>query len=102
MKLLARLMGDSRVPIRRRALAGAVFGYVVSPINVVPGFVIGVGVLGDIVAVSIAADHLMSGVESDIVREHWGGSQDALDLVRSAFAWAGSIVPGRPDGAAVV
>lgn len=94
VKLLARLLRDPRVPMRRKALIGAVFAYVVSPVDLIPDVVVGVGRLDDLVLVSMAIDHLMSGAEEVIVREHWDGTEDGLDLVRSAFAWGAAVIPG--------
>jgi uncharacterized membrane protein YkvA (DUF1232 family) len=93
VKLLTRLMRDRRVSMRRKAFVGAVLVYVISPIDLIPDFVIGIGRLDDLVLVSLAVDHLMSGTDEAIVREHWDGTEDGLDLVRSAFGWAASIIP---------
>jgi uncharacterized membrane protein YkvA (DUF1232 family) len=93
VKLLTRLMRDRRVSMRRKAFIGAVLIYVLSPVDLIPDFVIGIGRLDDLVLVSMAVDHLMSGTEEEIVREHWDGTEDGLDLVRSAFGWAASIIP---------
>lgn len=93
LRLLSRLMSDRRVPIRRKIFIGAVLGYVVSPVDLIPDFVIGIGRLDDLVLVSLAIDHLMSGAEEEIVREHWDGTDDGLDLVRSVFAWLAAIIP---------
>ena len=93
VKLLGRLMVDRRISTRRKVLVGAVAAYVVAPVDLIPDFVVGLGHLDDVVLVSLAIDHLLSGTDEAIVREHWDGSQDALDLVRSVFAWGAEIVP---------
>lgn len=93
VKLLTRLMRDRRVSMRRKAFIGAVLIYVISPVDLVPDFVIGIGRLDDLVLVSLAVDHLMSGTDEAVVREHWDGTEDGLDLIRSAFGWAASIIP---------
>jgi len=93
VKLLTRLMRDSRVSMRRKAFIGAVVVYVISPLDLIPDFVLGIGRLDDLVLVSLAVDHLMSGTDEAVVREHWDGTEDGLDLVRSAFGWAASIIP---------
>ncbi len=93
VKLLTRLMRDPRVPIRRKVFIGAVMTYVISPIDLIPDFVVGLGRLDDIVLVSLAIDHLMKGSSEAIVLEHWDGTIDALDLVRSIFAWGAEIIP---------
>jgi uncharacterized membrane protein YkvA (DUF1232 family) len=93
VKLLLRLMSDRRVSMRRKAFIGAVLLYIISPVDLIPDFVIGIGRLDDVILVSLAIDHLMSGADEEIVREHWDGTEDGLDLVRSAFGWAASIIP---------
>ncbi|GMQ93097.1 MAG: hypothetical protein BMS9Abin12_0574 [Acidimicrobiia bacterium] len=93
VKLLTRLLRDPRVPIRRKIFIGAVLGYVVLPIDLVPDFIIGFGRLDDLILVSLAVNHLMVGVDEHIVRSHWDGTEDALDLVRSAFSWGAAIIP---------
>ena len=93
VKLLSRLLRDRRVPMRRKALIGAVLAYTISPVDLIPDFVVGIGRLDDLVLVSLAIDHLMAGADEDIVRSHWDGSEDGLDLVRSVFAWGATIIP---------
>ncbi len=94
VKLLTRLLRDPRVPMRRKAFIGAVLAYVLSPVDLIPDFVVGIGRLDDLVFISLAIDHLMSGAEEEIVREHWDGTEDGLDLIRSVFAWGAAIIPG--------
>jgi len=93
LKLLTRLMRDPRVPIRSKVFIAAVVAYIVSPIDLIPDFVVGLGRLDDIVLTSLAVDHLMKGSDEAIVLEHWDGTIDALDLVRSVFAWGAEIIP---------
>ncbi len=88
-KLLVRLMRDPRVPMRQKVFVGAVVGYVLSPIDLIPDFVVGLGKLDDVILVSLAIDYLMRDSGEEIVRGHWDGSVDSLDLVRSVFAWGG-------------
>lgn len=94
-KLLSRLLRDKRIPMRRRVFLGAVLMYVVSPIDLIPDFIVGFGRLDDIILLSLAIDHLMTGSDAAIVEEHWDGSIDGLDLVRSVFRWGAEVVPGN-------
>jgi len=95
VKLVVRLLGDRRVPMRRKALVGVVLLYVMSPIDLIPDFIVGFGRLDDIILLSLAIDHLMAGSDQSIVAEHWDGSVDALDLVRSVFRWGAEVIPGK-------
>ena len=92
-KLFARLIADSRVSTRRKILVAAVLVYIVSPVDLIPDFVIGVGHLDDIVLASLALNHLIEGTDEAVILEYWDGSIDGLDLVRSVFAWGADIVP---------
>lgn len=93
VKLLLRLLADDRVPVRRKVLVGAVAVYVVSPVDLIPDFIIGFGHLDDVILVSLALNHLMEGTSEEVVLEHWDGTLDALDLVRSVVSWGADVVP---------
>lgn len=94
IKLLIRLLRDPRVPFRRKVFVAAVLLYVVSPIDLIPDFIVGFGKLDDIILLSVAIDHLMTGADQMIIEELWDGSIDALDLVRSVFRWGAEVIPG--------
>ena len=93
LKLFGRILSDERVSVRRKVLLAAVMAYVVSPVDLIPDFLLGIGHLDDIVLLSVALDHLMRGIDEEIVLEYWDGSIDSLDLVRSVFAWGAEVVP---------
>jgi uncharacterized membrane protein YkvA (DUF1232 family) len=94
VKLLGRIARDPRVSVRRKAFAAAAMVYVVSPIDLIPDFIAGVGQLDDLIVVAIALNHLIDGAGREIVEEHWDGSVDSLDLVLAATGWGAEIVPG--------
>ncbi len=54
IKLLARIVRDPRVPVRTKAFSGAVLLYVLSPIDLIPDFVIGFGKLDDLILSAVA------------------------------------------------
>lgn len=94
VKLLVRIVRDPRVSVRRKSFAVAALIYVVSPIDLIPDFVVGLGQLDDLVVVAIALNHLVAGAGCDVVEEHWDGSADSLDLVLAATEWGREIIPG--------
>jgi len=93
VKLLVRVTRDPRVPIKRKVVLAAVMAYVVSPIDLIPDFFIGIGKLDDLIIVAIALNHVMQGAGREVVTEHWDGSEDSLDLILSALEWGAEIVP---------
>jgi len=94
VKLLARITRDPRVSVKRKTFAAAAMVYVISPIDLIPDFIAGVGQLDDLIVVAIALNHLIDGAGREIVEEHWDGSEDSLDLVLAATEWGAEIVPG--------
>ena len=93
--LLKRLIGDPRVPRRNKWIAGAVLVYLVSPIDVIPDFVPGIGQLDDLIVVLLALHGLLNRVDEEVVVEHWGGDAEVIRMVRAGVSAAARLVPGR-------
>ena len=92
-KLLGRLMRDPRVPARSKAILVAAAGYIVSPIDIVPDRFAKVGRLDDIVIAAFALDQILKQVPDHVLREHWEGDQDVLDVVRNVIEIGAGLVP---------
>ena len=87
--LLVRLLRDPRVPAGGKAIALLGIGYVLSPIDVLPGFLFGpIGMLDDLFVVAAALSRLLNYVHPDVVRSHWSGQGDALDAIHRAAEWS--------------
>ena len=95
VKLIARLLRDPRVPARNKATLVFVGAYLVSPIDLIPSFVVGLGQLDDIVLAALALNQLLHDVPDHVLHQHWDGDQDVLDVVREVLEVSTSIVPGR-------
>jgi uncharacterized membrane protein YkvA (DUF1232 family) len=92
--LLKRLLSDPRVPRRNKWIAGGVLVYLVSPLDIIPDFVPGLGQLDDIVVVLLALHGLLNRVDEEIVLEHWDGDADVIRMVRAGVSAAARLVPG--------
>ncbi len=87
--LLWRLLRDPRVPFGGKAIALFGVGYVLSPIDVLPALIFGpFGVLDDLLVVAAALSRILNYVHPDVVRSHWSGKVDALDLIFRVTNWA--------------
>lgn len=94
--LLFRLMRDDRVPIGHRAIALLGLGYVISPIDILPTFLFGpLGMLDDLIVVAATLSRLVNYVHPDVVRSHWSGQGDVLDVIRRVAEWSERNVSGR-------
>lgn len=92
-KLGYRLMKDPRVPVKNRAFVAGALAYAVSPVDVIPDFVPLLGQLDDILLLALALNHLFNAAGEAIVKEHWDGSADVLEVVAGVLEWGAGLVP---------
>jgi uncharacterized membrane protein YkvA (DUF1232 family) len=91
--LLFRLVRDSRVPFGSKAVALLGVSYAASPLDVMPAILFGpLGLMDDLIVVSAALSRIVNHVHPDIVRSHWPGQGDALDVIRRLTAWSESLL----------
>lgn len=93
VKLIYRLMRDPRVPVRRKLVVGAMLGYLVSPLDVIPDFIPVVGQIDDVLLIAFAIRHLIEGAGREVVLEYWGGQEDAFELLEAVIEWGADLVP---------
>lgn len=93
LKLYGRLVADSRVPLRARALALATLGYTVSPIDLIPDFVPFLGQVDDIIVVASGLKRLADAAGTEILEEHWDGEQPVLESVQALVEAAAALAP---------
>ena len=93
VKLLVRMTRDPRVAVKRKVLAAAVLVYIVSPIDLIPDLLPGLGKVDDVILAALVVGHLLAGSDRELLLEHWDGSEEALDLLTSTLAWSVEIVP---------
>lgn len=84
MRLAKGLLTDRRVPARRKLLLAALAAYLVSPIDVIPDFIPGLGQMDDVLVVVLVLHGLLSSVDEEVLLEHWHGRPDLILLLRRA------------------
>jgi uncharacterized membrane protein YkvA (DUF1232 family) len=91
--LLRRLLGDDRVPRRRKAVLIALVGYLSVPLDLVPDFIPVAGQLDDAIIAALALRYVLRAGGPGLLRDHWPGPEVSLKaVVRLAY--------GRAEGAA--
>lgn len=93
VKLLGRLIRDPRVPRRSKLLVGALLGYLISPVDLIPDAIPVVGLVDDVLLAVYAVHHLIERAGEEVVLEHWDGPADLLEMVRSVLESAQQLVP---------
>ena len=97
--LLCKLAGDPDVPTSDKAkLAGAI-AYFVSPIDLMPEALLGpLGYLDDIALAAYVLSGMINHTDPEILRRHWAGDTDILDVVKRILAAADSMLSSRVLG----
>ena len=87
--LLLRLLRDPRVAAGDKAVALLGVAYVLSPIDLMPVWLFGpLGMLDDVLVVAATLSRVVNHVHPDVVRSHWSGQGDALQLIQRATDWS--------------
>jgi uncharacterized membrane protein YkvA (DUF1232 family) len=80
--LFKRLIGDSRVSRSRKALLVILVVYLAVPIDLIPDVIPVVGQLDDLLLVVVVMRTVLRGAGEPLLREHWPGPQESLDVIR--------------------
>jgi uncharacterized membrane protein YkvA (DUF1232 family) len=79
--LFRRLLGDPRVPRRRKLLLVVLLGYLAMPFDLIPDFIPVAGQLDDAALVAVVLRLVLRGAGTGIVDEHWPGPRASLEVV---------------------
>ena len=93
--LCARLMVDPRVPATERVLVAGAILYALIPFDFIPDMLPFVGQVDDAYLVALTLLRLMTVTEPHVVREHWRGGGDVVELIGSTALLAGRLLPRR-------
>ena len=93
--LLFRLLKDARVPLAEKALFVAAIVYFISPLDFIPDVLPFVGQIDDIYLIALTLVRLVSRSDERVLREHWQGGGDIVQLVDAVIALAPRFLPNR-------
>ncbi|MDX6575163.1 MAG: hypothetical protein QOE96_1116 [Blastocatellia bacterium] len=93
--LCAKLMVDSRVPRTERALFAGALIYAIIPFDFIPDMIPFVGQIDDLFLISLTILRLIDRTDDRVVREHWRGGGDIIQLVESVATVAPLLIPKR-------
>jgi uncharacterized membrane protein YkvA (DUF1232 family) len=93
--LCARLMTDSRVPAKERLLVAGAILYAFVPLDFIPDMLPFVGQVDDAYLIALTLLRLMTITDPRIVREHWRGGGDVVELVGATALLAARLLPAR-------
>jgi uncharacterized membrane protein YkvA (DUF1232 family) len=93
--LLARLSRDDRVSRANRAKLVGAAAYFINPLDFIPEIVLGpVGLVDDIALSAFVLHDVLETTDPAVIREHWEGNADVLELIRQILAVVDTMVGG--------
>ena len=94
--LLCKLSMDKEVPAKKKIKLLAGIAYFISPIDLLPEAFLGpIGYLDDIAVAAYVLNELVNDIDPQIIRKHWAGEQDILDLIKTILANADSMIGSK-------
>jgi uncharacterized membrane protein YkvA (DUF1232 family) len=81
LRLLRSLIGDPSVPPDVRVVLVALLAWIVSPIDLIPEFIPGLGPLDDVVVAIVALRYVRRRVGIDELRRRWAGTDGGFGLL---------------------
>ena len=93
--LCTRLMVDPRVPAKERLLVAGAIVYALMPLDFIPDMIPFVGQVDDLYLIGLTLLRLMSVSDPRVVREHWRGGGDVVELIGASTLIAAKLLPKR-------
>lgn len=93
--LCGRLMTDPRVPRVEKALFAGAIVYAVMPLDFIPDMLPFVGQIDDAYLIALTLLRLLNRTDEGVVREHWRGGGDVVQLAASVASIAPMLLPQR-------
>jgi uncharacterized membrane protein YkvA (DUF1232 family) len=93
--LCARLMVDPRVPAKERLLVAGAIVYALMPLDFIPDMLPFIGQVDDAYLIALTLLRLMTLTDPRVVREHWRGGGDVVELIGATALIAGKLLPKK-------
>ncbi|MEI7745675.1 MAG: DUF1232 domain-containing protein, partial [Chloroflexota bacterium] len=97
VRLLRRLATDGSVPLDARLVVIGLAAWIVSPIDLIPEFIPGLGPLDDVVVAVVAMRYLRRRLGLDGLRARWSGSEAGFALLARLTGGPGEAGDDRDD-----
>jgi uncharacterized membrane protein YkvA (DUF1232 family) len=95
LHLCGRLITDARVPRTEKLLFAGAIIYAVAPLDLIPDMIPFVGQVDDLYLIALTLLRLINRTDERVVREHWRGGGDIIQLADAVADIAPRLLPHR-------
>jgi uncharacterized membrane protein YkvA (DUF1232 family) len=97
--LLWRLTTDRRVSGKDKVLVGTAIAYFILPFDLMPEALLGpIGYMDDLIFGVYVLNKILTNTDASVLREHWSGSDDVLEMIQKVLNAANSLVGDKIVG----
>ena len=93
--LCGRLLTDARVPKTEKALVAGAIVYAIIPLDLIPDVIPFVGQIDDAYLIAMTLLRLIDRTDPAVVREHWSGGGDVIQLIEAMAMMTAKFLPKR-------
>lgn len=93
--LCGRLLTDARVPKTEKALVAGAIVYAIIPLDLIPDVIPFVGQIDDAYLIAMTLLRLIDRTDPAVVREHWNGGGDVVQLIEAMALLTAKFLPKR-------
>jgi uncharacterized membrane protein YkvA (DUF1232 family) len=93
--LCGKLMTDRRVSTTDKVLFAGAIVYAIMPLDLIPDFLPFVGQVDDAYLIALTLLRLINHTDESILREHWRGGGDVVQLAEAITSIAPRLLPRR-------
>lgn len=97
--MMVRLVRDPRIPAKSKILVGAVIAYFLSPLDVIPDVLGGLGLVDDLAVALFAIEELRKNVPANVLEDAWPGEGKVLETAAEGVRQMTQVLPGRTKNA---
>ncbi|HEV2914870.1 MAG TPA: YkvA family protein [Pyrinomonadaceae bacterium] len=95
--LCGRLMTDARVPRTEKLLFAGAIVYAIMPLDFIPDMLPFIGQVDDAYLIALTLVRLINRTDDRVVREHWRGGGDIVQLTEAIAGVAPMLLPQRVE-----
>ena len=95
VRLCGRLLTDRRVPRTEKALFAGAIIYAIMPFDFIPDMIPFVGQIDDAYLIALTLLRLLNRTDARVLREHWRGGGDVVQLAQAMADIAPMLLPKR-------
>ena len=88
VRLLRSIIGDGTAPWDVRVVIGVLFVWIISPIDLIPEFIPGLGPLDDVIVAVVALRYVRRRLGIEDLRRRWRGSEEGFLVLQRVIGGA--------------